>query len=221
MPPKLTIVYEDSDLLICDKPAGLLVHPAPGGSEPTLVDFARLHTQDTDPDRPGIVHRLDKNTSGLVIVAKTVAAKTYLQSAFKNHEIQKTYLALVSGHPSHSQAIIRLPIMRQSGHPARRKVAVGGRDSETHYLTVGNYGPYSLLELKPKSGRTHQLRVHLSHLGHPLVGDSLYGKVLPKTLNRQFLHASKLEFVGPSGQNISVSSPLPPDLQAFLDFQAV
>lgn len=217
--PDLPIVFEDPDLLIVDKPAGLAVHPGAGlNSSATVADFARGRTVDTDPDRPGIVHRLDRDTSGLLIIAKTTAAKTYLQKAFKNREIHKVYLLLATGRVSPDTAVIRLPVGRNPAHPLRQAVVSGGRESMTAYKTVADYPGYSLIEARPQTGRTHQLRVHFAALGHPVAGDTSYGPPRrPLGLKRHFLHATALEFVSPSGTPLVLASPLPADLQLVLD----
>ncbi len=217
-PPDLPVVYEDSDLMIIDKPAGLAVHPGAGTAVATVADFARAHTTDSDPERPGIVHRLDRDTSGLLVIAKTIAAKTYLQAAFKNHEIHKTYLLLTVGRVEPEAATIRLPIARDPARPLQQAVVSGGREAATAYQAKVYFPGYTFIEAKPQTGRTHQLRVHFAALGHPIAGDTTYGPPKrPLHLKRQFLHAADLEFTGPSGQKIQVDSPLPPDLATVLN----
>lgn len=213
--PELPIVYQDSDLLIIDKPAGLAMHPGRGLSgEPTVADFARLHTTDPDPERPGIVHRLDRDTSGLVILAKTTPAKHYLQQQFATRQVHKTYTLLTVGHPTPPEAIVRLPLDRDPAHPLQRAIVPGGREAITRYRTIASYPGFALLEANPETGRTHQIRVHLASLGHPVAGDTLYGPPKrPLGLSRQFLHASALEFTAPSGKHLKLTSPLPPDLR--------
>lgn len=218
--PTLPIIYEDNDLLVIDKPAGLLTHPVSAKRPaPSIVDWAIGRVESDESDHPGIVHRLDRDTSGLLIIAKNPSTKTYLQQLFREHKVQKTYLALVSGQPKPPAAIIDLPISRSTSSPAKRRVALGGRSSRTSYQTVKTFPGYSLVELKPQTGRTHQIRVHLAHVGNPLAGDQLYnqGRPQPPGLKRQFLHASRLRFVSPSGQKLDLSSSLPADLQAVLD----
>lgn len=214
IPPELPIVYEDSDLLVIDKPAGIASHGGSGiGNEATVADFARLHTEDSDPERPGIVHRLDRDTSGLLIIAKTTAAKNFLQDQFRRHQVQKTYMLLVIGRPKSAEAIIDLPLERDPNQPLRRAVVPGGREAITAYRTTENYPGYSLLEAKPKTGRTHQLRVHFASLGHGIAGDTMYGPGhRPLGLKRHFLHATKLHFTAPTGHEVSLESPLPADL---------
>ena len=214
-PPRIDIVYEDGDLLVIDKPAGLAMHQGPGlEGEPTVADFARLHTTDPDPERPGIVHRLDRDTSGLVILAKTPAAKQHLQQQFADRKVHKTYTVLTVGHPDPAEAVIRLPLDRDPAHPLRRAVVPGGREAITRYHTLASYPGFALLEATPQTGRTHQIRVHLAGIGHPVAGDILYGPPKrPLGLTRHFLHASALQFTAPSGQSLALTSQLPPDLE--------
>jgi 23S rRNA pseudouridine1911/1915/1917 synthase len=192
------------------------VHPREGDrSEQTVVDEIRDKVEDTDTERPGIVHRLDKDTSGLLIIAKNPKAKAFLQAQFKDRNVKKTYIALVHGHPENDEAIIELPIGRHSRNPMKRAVVGSGKESTSHYKVIKKFNDHSLLEVYPKTGRTHQIRVHLSHLGNPIVGDSVYGRS-SQELSRQFLHAHKLEIDLPNGQHKTFTSPLPPDLKAFL-----
>jgi 23S rRNA pseudouridine1911/1915/1917 synthase len=216
--PDLPVLYEDEDLLVIDKPAGLSVHPGAGlEAIATVADFARSRTTDPDPERPGIVHRLDRDTSGLLIIAKTEAAKTHLQAAFKNHQIHKTYRLLVVGRLSPEAATIRLPLSRDPARPLQQAVVPGGREAITAYETKANFPGYTLVEARPKTGRTHQLRTHFAALGHPVAGDIVYGPPKrPLGLKRQFLHAAALEFTAPSGAHISLESPLPADLATVL-----
>jgi 23S rRNA pseudouridine1911/1915/1917 synthase len=217
-PPDLRVIYEDEELLVVDKPAGLSMHPGSGtGGRPTVADFARAHTTDPDPERPGIVHRLDMETSGLVIIAKTVEAKAALQRAFAHHEVNKTYIALVVGRPDQDEAIIRLPLDRDPKHPLRRTVATHGREAVTRYQTLANYPGYTLVQAFPETGRTHQLRVHFATLGHPIAGDTTYGP--PRRalgLQRHFLHAARLSFTTPAGQSLDLASDLPDELAKVL-----
>lgn len=213
-PPKVPIIYENADLLIVDKPAGLSVHPTGrSGQTATLVDFVKSQTLDPDPLRPGIVHRLDKDTSGLLVVAKTVKAKQYLQQLFAARKVEKEYLALVVGIMPQRRAEINLPIGAGSG--VRRRVDPAGRGARTRYEVITQYHHSSLVQAWPASGRTHQIRVHFAAIGHPIVGDSMYGQADPD-LGRQFLHAHKLAFIAPSGQRLELTSPLPKDLQDYL-----
>lgn len=215
-PPKLKTVYEDEFVLVVNKPAGLLVHAVPGRpSEPTLAGFAKTKSTDEDPDRPGIVHRLDRDTSGLMIIAKDAETKKYLQDQFRKHQVKKTYTLLVWGHLKETEALIDLPIGRQTDS-ALRTVAPTGKPSQTVYKVTREYPTHSLIEASPMTGRTHQLRVHFAHLGHPIVGDRLYGNPAQSQPGRLFLHASKLEFSNPKGAPISLTQPLPQELRQFL-----
>ena len=217
-PPNLPIVYEDDDILVVNKPAGLAVHSGAGlVPAPTVADFARPRTSDPDTERPGIIHRLDRDTSGLLIIAKTSAAKIFMQAAFKAHKIHKTYTLLAVGRVDPEAATIRLPIGRNHAHPLLQAVVAGGREAITAYKTEAYFPGYTLIEAKPQTGRTHQLRVHFAALGHPIAGDTSYGA--PKRqlgLKRQFLHATALEFDAPSGNHIELASPLPSDLAQVL-----
>jgi 23S rRNA pseudouridine1911/1915/1917 synthase len=215
----LTILYEDADLMVIDKPAGLTVHPAPGHYTGTLSNAILAHIPNLEAggvSRPGIVHRLDKDTSGLIIVAKNPAAHMKLSDQFKSREVSKVYLALVRGHLTPADGIIEAPIGR---HPRdRKKMAVvsRGRESRTEYKVIKYVDNCTLLEVRPKTGRTHQIRVHLSAIGFPVVGDSVYG-VKSDFLSRQFLHASTLRFKLPStGEYQEFQSALPDDLSQAL-----
>lgn len=213
---QIRVVYQDQYLLVVDKPAGLVMHAGNGASQPTLADWARQHTTDPDAERPGIVHRLDKDTSGLVIIAKTAAAKASLQQQFKQRRVQKAYLVLVQGELARPQAIIELPLGRSRQNPIKQAVAPDGKPATTEYRVISRYPGYSLIVACPQTGRMHQLRVHLSHIGHPVVGDAVYGHAKLSGLKRQFLHAHRLEFISPSGQPVRVESGLPADLAAVI-----
>jgi 23S rRNA pseudouridine1911/1915/1917 synthase len=218
----LTIIYQDGDLIVLDKPAGLTVHPAPGHPSGTLVNALLAAAPDlrgiAGTIRPGIVHRLDKDTSGLMVVAKNGRAQSALQSQLKEREVHKTYLALVHRVPKPAEGRIEAPIGR---HPKNRKkmaVVAGGREAITKYRVreeIGG-GRYALLEVEPVTGRTHQIRVHMAALGHPVVADATYGR-RSTVLDRQFLHAHKLAFAMPlGGRKVEFESPLPPDLKKAL-----
>ncbi|HKZ51245.1 MAG TPA: RluA family pseudouridine synthase [Dehalococcoidia bacterium] len=217
----LTIIYQDEHVMVVDKPAGLTVHPAPGHPRGTLVNALLALCPDLkdvgDALRPGIVHRLDKDTSGLLVVAKSDHAHRSLSQQLKAHEVRKTYLTLVHGTPVPPEGLIDAPIAR---HPRRRKkmaVVEGGRAAQTRYRLRETVGRHALLEVEPITGRTHQIRVHLAHIGHPLVGDPTYGRRSPY-VQRQFLHAHRLAFRLPgSHRTIEVESPLPPDLREALE----
>jgi 23S rRNA pseudouridine1911/1915/1917 synthase len=214
----LPIIYEDDDVVIIDKPAPLVVHPARADStNPSVVDFIRPKTSDDDPDRPGIVHRLDSDTSGVLILAKNIAAKQFLQDEFKKRLVEKKYLALVIGRLKEKNAIIKLALGRSSNDPLKRVPTVGGKDAETEYKVLEEYDGFSLIEVSPKTGRTHQIRAHFAALGHPIAADSRYGGMsTPKSLKRHFLHASSLKLTLPSGKVITAEAPLPDELEAVL-----
>ena len=216
----LNIIYEDSDLLVIDKPAGLAVHPAPGTPAHTLVNAVLSYlpglAADADSLRPGIVHRLDKDTSGLILVAKNRVAQANLSEQFKSRAVSKAYLVLVKGKLTPEKGIIEADIGRDPRNRQRMAVVASGREARTDYRVIKYYGNYSLLEIKPETGRTHQIRVHLAAIGFPVVGDTTYGYKSPH-LSRQFLHASKIGFRLPStGQYVEFESPLPPDLEKAL-----
>ena len=218
----LNILYEDDDLLVVDKPAGLTVHPAPGHPAHTLVNAILPHLSalpdSGDWQRPGIVHRLDKDTSGVMVVAKNDAAQSSLIDQFKSRSVAKTYLVLVKGRLTPEDGVIEAPIGRDRHHRERMAVVTEdkGREARTQYHVVDYIGDYSLLEVKPKTGRTHQIRVHLGAIGYPVVGDKVYGVKSPY-LSRQFVHASRLGFHLPStGQYVEFTSELPPDLAQIL-----
>ena len=218
----LNIIYEDNDLLVIDKPAGLTVHPAPGHYGHTLVN-AILSYLPSLPDtgdslRPGIVHRLDKDTSGLMVVAKSSAAQQSLISQFKAHSVVKAYLVLVKGRLTPENGVIEASIGRDLRNRKRMAVVTEGREARTQYQVIEYIGNYTLLEVRPETGRTHQIRVHLSAIGYPVVGDTMYG-VKSAYLSRQFIHASRLGFHLPStGEYEEFKSELPPDLaQALKD----
>lgn len=224
-PIPLRIIYQDEDVIVVDKPAGLTVHPAAGHPRGTLVNALLTVCPELanirGTLRPGIVHRLDKDTSGLLVVAKNEAAQASLARQIKDREVHKLYLALVRGRVEPPQGVIDAPIGR---HPRRRKrmaVVEDGREAQTRYrvreLLDDDGVPYSLVEVEPLTGRTHQIRVHFASIGRPVVGDRLYGKASP-LVERQFLHAWRLGFRLPvSGRRQEFESPLPPDLAAALE----
>jgi 23S rRNA pseudouridine1911/1915/1917 synthase len=224
-PIPLNIVFEDECMVVVDKPAGMVVHPAPGHSKGTLVHALLHHCQDLSGiggvERPGIVHRLDKDTSGLVLVAKSEIAHRSLASQFKQREIKKVYLALVRGNVVKDQGVIDLALGRHKIH--RKKMAVlqeGGRPAETRFEVIARYAHFSYLRLFPKTGRTHQIRVHVAQMGHPILSDKTYGGKLDTRhmkMPRQALHAHKLEIRHPiSGEMKTFVSPLPEDLDHYL-----
>ncbi|HEX76141.1 MAG TPA: RluA family pseudouridine synthase [Dehalococcoidia bacterium] len=201
-PIPLTIIYEDDDLMVVDKPAGLATHPAPGHTSHTLVNAILAHCPDLakfgDAMRPGIVHRLDKDTSGLMIIAKNNSAQQYLINQFKARLVSKGYLVLVRGKLSPMQGIIEAPVGRDPANRKRMAVVTGGRQARTSYRVKKYLGDYTLLEVTTETGRTHQIRVHLSAIGYPVIGDPVYG-VKSAYLKRQFVHAHRLGFCLPAG----------------------
>ncbi len=216
----LDIIYEDPDIALINKPVGLVVHPAPGNRNHTLVNalLGRLtELSDINKNRPGIVHRLDKDTSGILVIAKNNAAHLKLVKQFAQHTIQRKYIALVSGRVEFDEDIIEVPIGR---HPLKRKnMAVSftqnTKYAKTAYKTLKRTQNFSLLELRPFTGRTHQLRVHLAYLGHPILGDAKYGK--QDNFPRLALHAQELGFVHPTtNQFMQFSSKIPPEFQDFI-----
>ena len=217
----LTVVYQDAELVVIDKPAGLSAHPGPGHPDGTLVNGLLALCPDIQGIggriRPGIVHRLDKNTSGLMIAAKTERAHHNLSQQIKDRAVSKGYLALTEGVPSPESGVIDVPIGRDPRRRTRMAVTAGGRESRTGYRVLERAGAHALLELQLHTGRTHQARVHLAWLGHPLLGDAVYGKSSP-LLPRHFLHAHRLAFAHPAtAQPLRFHSPLPPDLRAALE----
>jgi 23S rRNA pseudouridine1911/1915/1917 synthase len=222
----MTILYDDDDVVVVDKPPGLAAHPAPSWDGPTVLGALagagyRISTSGP-PERQGIVHRLDVGTSGVMAVAKSEVAYSKLKRAFKAREVHKIYLALVQGHPDPSVGTIDAPIGRHPSSSWRFAVVSGGRDSITHYETLDAFSSASLLRVTLETGRTHQIRVHMSAQKHPIVGDTLYGAdpTIAERLGvtRQWLHASELEFTHPvSGEAVTVSCPIPSDLQVALE----
>lgn len=219
----LTIRYEDDDLLVVDKPAGMVVHPAPGHASGTLVNALLYHYPNIEISgdlRPGIVHRIDRDTSGLLVVAKHDRAKTHLQAQQLAHTMTKVYLALIEGHFREPSGTIEAPIDRHPTDRLRMAVVASGRPSRTDYRELERLGSYSLVEAQLHTGRTHQIRVHFAQKHHPVAGDALYGPrrhTRPLGLERQFLHAHRLGFELLDGRPLEVVSPLPPDLQTVLD----
>lgn len=217
----LTLKYQDAELAVVDKPAGLSVHPGPGHPDGTLVNALLALCPDIvgvgGAVRPGIVHRLDKDTSGLIVAAKTETAHQSLSLQFKGRAVTKGYRSLVTGLLALDEGRIDAPIAR---HPRNRKkmaVLSSGKEARTRYRVIRRIAGHTLLELYPQTGRTHQIRVHLAYLGHPLLGDAVYGK-RSQLLDRHFLHAHHLGFRHPvSGELLEFHSALPGDLQRALD----
>ncbi len=214
--PKPDIIYEDDHVLVINKPIGLLsMSKGAYNPEPTLEDYGLL------------VHRLDRDTSGVVILAKDEATQSMLRRQFQDRKTHKTYYAVVAGHPKMDEALIDLPIARNLKHPTTFLVQAGGKPSETHFKVLGQNDEYSLLELKPTTGRTHQLRVHLKYLGTPILGDRLYGEPkinakLPAKSSadpepRLYLHAGSLEITIPDGKRKVFKSPIPPEFTEVMD----
>ena len=224
--PGLAIVAEDDDIIVVDKPAGVAAHPTPGWSGPTVLDglLATGHVIASSgaAERQGIVHRLDAGTSGLMVVAKSEPAYSALKRAFREHEVDKRYHALVQGHPDPLRGTVDAPIGRHPAGDGRFAVISGGRPSVTHYDTIEAFRAASLIEVRLETGRTHQIRVHMAALRHPCVGDRLYGAdpVLADRLGltRQWLHAVRLGFAHPAdGRWAEFSSAYPPDLAHALE----
>lgn len=213
------VLFEDDNVIVINKPAGLLTHPTDDNpDEPSVASYFRTQIDDPDPIRPGIVHRLDKDTSGVMILARNIATKEFLQSQFKARTVQKSYIALVWGRLKHPRARIELPIARKPQRGNEMKIAHGGKMAISEYGVKQEFDLYSLIEIDLQTGRTHQIRVQLEHLGHPVVGDTQYGrKPMPTGLSRQFLHAKSLRCEIAKGKSKEFVAPLAPDLQSFLD----
>jgi 23S rRNA pseudouridine1911/1915/1917 synthase len=218
--PQLRVVHLDEHLAVVDKPAGLVVHPAPSHSGPTLVDeLAEVLGGGGDPERPGIVHRLDKGTSGLLVVARDDKTHAALQEAVREREVERAYLALAGGRLASRTGTIDAPIGRAARQ--RHRMAVSGaaaRQARTHFEALELLPGETYLEARLETGRTHQIRAHFAAIGHPLTGDATYGGAERYGLQRQFLHAHRLAFAHPrSGERLGFSSELPPDLAAALE----
>ena len=218
---KLKVIYEDEDILVMDKPSGLVVHPGAGNLCGTLVNALAAHTKnlsDVNPQRPGIVHRLDKETSVVMVVAKNNPAHLRLVRQFSTHRIKRKYIAIVKGKVECDEGIIDLPIGRHKRDFKRQAVSfVNSRPAITNYKVLRRFGDYAtLLELSPQTGRTHQLRVHLAHLGHPILGDSKYGTTAQPDFSRLALHALELGFSHPQTKKfLSFTSELPAEFTKF------
>ena len=218
-PPAPRIAWEDEHLLVVDKPAGLVVHPGAGHASGTLVDaLAGRIAGGDDPERPGIVHRLDRDTSGLMVVARTQEAYEALADLSRRRGLERTYLALVHGRPRSRTGRIEAPIGRDRDDPTRISLDTDTpRDAVTHFDVECLWPEHALLRVRLETGRMHQIRVHLAAIDLPVVGDRVYG-VRDERLPRQFLHAARLAFRHPvTAERVDAESPLPPDLQAFLD----
>lgn len=225
----LDIVYEDADVLVVNKPAGMVVHPAPGNYTGTLVNALMYHCGDELSSingviRPGIVHRIDKDTSGLLMVAKNDRAHNSLSQQLSEHSITRRYRAIVYSNIREDEGTVDQPIGRDPKNRLRNAVTdINSRNAVTHYRVLERFGQFSLIEAQLETGRTHQIRVHMAYLKHPLLGDELYGPVKSKAgaklgAKRQMLHAGILGFVHPStGEYMEFESPLPDDFQAVLE----
>ncbi len=228
----LTILHEDAAVLVLDKPAGLVVHPAAGIADGTLANALAFHLSGDGPGetlRPGLVHRLDRDTSGVMVVAKNDAALEHLADQFRARTVEKHYLALVYGRVAKESGTIDAPLGRDRKNRLKMCVADDGRPSLSLYRVVRRLDEFTLLDVEIKTGRTHQIRVHCAHIGHPVVADSIYGEGRVNSirhtehrrgvagLGRQFLHAASLAFTHPvSGERLRFESPLPPALEELL-----
>jgi 23S rRNA pseudouridine1911/1915/1917 synthase len=215
---ELPVLYEDDDCLVIDKPVGVLTHSKGDfNPEATVATFLRSHIKGMEGNRAGIVHRLDRATSGVIIGAKNQGALSWLQKQFSQRKAKKTYIAIVQGSMRESEALIDMPIERNPKAPATFRVGINGKHAKTHYKVMLANNGLSLLELKPETGRTHQLRVHLAQLGHPIVGDTLYGG---KAAERLYLHAHQLTLTLPSRERITFTSPVPAEFQRTIEGNA-
>ena len=212
----LEILYEDDDIIVVNKPKGMVVHPANGNPDGTLVNAIMSICKDSlsgigGEIRPGIVHRLDKNTSGAIIIAKNDKAHINLSEQLKNHEIKKTYIALVRGVVKENNASINMPIGRSKKDRKKMDVDKNGKEAITHFKVMKRYKDYTLLEINIETGRTHQIRVHLSHIGYPIIGDEVYSNGKNKwNIEGQCLHAKSLDFKHPiTGKNMHIEAPIP------------
>jgi len=221
----LDVIFENEEVMVINKPADLVVHPAVGHAHGTLVNAALAHAPQIEGVggelRPGLVHRLDKDTSGLILLAKNERAQRFLQQQFQNREVRKTYIALVDGHPRTPSGRIEAPIGRDARERKRMAIvsAAKGRAAVSEYRVLERFPAHALVEVNPLTGRTHQIRVHLAFLGCPIVGDRVYGKRRPSlTLERHFLHAARLSLRLPGqSETRTFEAPLPEDLQLVLD----
>ncbi|MCX7796216.1 MAG: RluA family pseudouridine synthase [bacterium] len=215
----VNIVYEDESIIVVDKPAGLVVHPAPSVKTPTLVNalIGKTNLALVNSVRPGVVHRLDKDTSGLMVLAKTFQSYNNLVKQIQDGKVIKEYIAVV--HGKLKSGTIRAPIGRSPSDRTKMKVLPAGRMAVTHYEVIEIIGEYSILRVRIETGRTHQIRVHLAYIGHPIVGDTIYGiEEKEKLIYRQALHSSRLSFLHPITQErLEFSSPLPKDIEDLIE----
>lgn len=219
----IDIVYQDGDIAVIDKPKGMVVHPAPGNPDETLVNAIMYHIRDLSgiggEFRPGIVHRIDKLTSGLIVIAKNDEAHRNLSDQFRYHTAKRTYLAIVEGNLKEDEGTVDAPIGRHPTDRKRMAVVPGGRKAVTHWRVLERFGQYTLIEAKLETGRTHQIRVHMSYIKHPLAGDTVYGASRQKLhLEGQALHAAKLELIHPrTDVKMEFNSDLPEYFKAVLN----
>ena len=226
LPPQdipLDVVYEDDDVIVVNKPTGLVVHPAPGHPDGTLVNALLHHCGDSlsgigGEKRPGIVHRIDRDTSGLIIAAKNDAAHLALSAQLKDHSLSRTYECLVTGNMKQDSGTVDAPIGRSSADRKKMAVVPTGRRAVTHWEVVARYPGVTHLRCRLETGRTHQIRVHMAYIGHPILGDTVYGAKKPVPgLTGQCLHAAGLRFVHPrTGEPVELHCPLPPEFTAML-----
>lgn len=214
----LPVVYEDDRVVVINKPSGILTH-AKGGlvTEQTVADFIKPRMKELDDtNRPGIVHRLDRDTSGILIATKDSETKRLLQKQFQDRKVKKTYIAILRGTPSRPEANIDLPLARNPKKPSSFRVDPKGKSAQTHYVVLGSNHTYSVVRLTPKTGRTHQLRVHMAHLGTPIAGDDLYGGG-KNPISRLCLHAEQLEITIPTSRRETFVAALPDNFQERVD----
>ena len=227
---ELDVVYEDDDIIVVNKPSGMVVHPAPGNENKTLVNALLYHCKGTLSGingviRPGIVHRIDKDTSGLLVVAKNDEAHVFLSSLLKEHGIKRVYHAVVTGHLKENEGTIDAPIARHPTNRQKMAVVAGGREAITHYKTIEEFSGFTYAKMELETGRTHQIRVHMSHIGHPIMGDTVYGggktpfeKAHKSLIDGQMLHAKELSFPHPRTKEIvRFECPLPENFEKILD----
>ncbi|HMS92099.1 MAG TPA: RluA family pseudouridine synthase [Candidatus Saccharibacteria bacterium] len=217
--PEVTpeIIYKDKDVIVINKPAGLLSHALSNKNADSVAGAFKSEVDDDDPLRSGIVHRLDKQTSGIMILARNATAKKFLQEQFKARKVKKTYIALVHGHLQNDAARLELPITRSSNNPQKMIISKQGKPAISEYHTIKKYKDYTLISIKIMTGRTHQIRVQMAYIGNPVAGDMLYSnKKSLIGINRQFLHSSELTIELPSGTIKTFRAPLPDDLEDIL-----
>ena len=211
----LHVIYEDDNVFVINKPVGILSH-AKGGiiEEATVADFFKDKTSyGSDTNRPGIIHRLDRATSGIMLGAKNAETASQLQKQFSKRKVKKTYIAIVKGTPKDREAHIELPIERNPNHPSQFRVGANGKYAATTYEVLESKNGKSMVKLMPETGRTHQLRVHMAHIGNPIIGDIVYGK----NADRMYLHAQRLEITIPGGERKVFEAPLPDEFQMEMD----